>query len=121
MDDPEQQLGPAVAVCTSCHRLYPDDQRCACIVERAETMARESWDAARLETPRWRRPRAWDALPYPRRQDLTLSALTVVELLEASGWRLVSTRRDGAHTRTEDLTTPPTGLFRVPNVVRLAP
>lgn len=141
MDDryPEE-LEHLLAVCTSCRQLHPDGYTCACLVERAAVVAELLHDLRRAGLPRWRRPRSWDALPERVRQDFTLAALTLVDALEGSGWRLVTDRALSRHvlpeapavfddaTRTTavvspfaadpDAVTPPSGEFRVPNVVR---
>lgn len=54
-----------------------------------------------------------------------MAGLTLVDALEGSGWRLVTDRARGRHVLDElqpepgpDAVTPPSGEFRVPNVVR---
>ncbi len=107
-----------MAVCASCSALHSDDQRCACIVVRAQAVAENVHERRRAQLPGWRRPRSWGALPERVRQNLTVAALDVVDLLEGDGWRLVATRGEGRHVALEDMRTPPTGAFRVRDVVR---
>jgi len=115
---PDAPPAGLVAVCASCSALHPDEQRCACIVARAQAVAENVHERRRAERPAWRRPRSWEALPEAVRADLTVAALDVVDLLEGSGWRLVATRGEGRHVALEDMRTPPSGSFRVRDVVQ---
>jgi hypothetical protein len=131
-----EDLAALLAMCTSCRRLHPEGYACACLVTRARTLAEVLHDLRRVALPRWRRPRSWTALPEPVRQDRTMDGLTLVDALEGSGWRLVWIAAEGTHVLPEDYVsaahevpadrfepdpdavTPPSGEFRVPNVVR---
>jgi len=134
------ELDHLLAMCASCSRLHPDGYRCSCLAERASALAEMVHEWRRLLAPGWRRPRTWDALPELVRATRTRDALDLVDLVEACGWRLVSTYREPRHALPEpepapdtasrtaamvgrfvpdpDATTPPSGEFRVPNVIR---
>jgi hypothetical protein len=86
-----------VLICPSCRGLFPDGFRCRCIVARAATLAAELHEHRRGQVPRWRRPRAWAALPEAVRQRATEYALDLVDLVEVAGWRMVDTRAPGRH------------------------
>lgn len=94
--------GALVAVCPSCWRLHPDRFRCACVIARSESVARLCHEVVRIQTPAWRRPRSWEALPERVRQDRTMAALEVVEALERTGWRLVGMSVASRHAADED-------------------
>jgi len=140
-------LSHLLAICLSCQRLHPDGYACSCLIARAQVVAETLHDLRRAAVPRWRRPRPWAALPELVRQEFTLAGLALVDALEGAGWRLVTDRAQGTHAvrpaaggdvqavadafdvplelvqpaRFEpdpDAVTPPSGGFRVPNVIR---
>lgn len=95
--DPPTDPVPLVQICTSCYTVQLDDQHCVCLIERAQTVAREQHELRRIDTPAWRRPRPWDALSTRARQDATANALCLVAALDSAGWRLVTTTTPGRH------------------------
>lgn len=112
-----QDMAAQVAACASCRRLHPDGQRCACLLDRAFVLAEILHEVTRASTPRWRAPRAWDDLSERARQDRVLVVRDVIEVVEDAGWRMVTTYGDGAHLAADEAKTPPTGIYRLPDVV----
>jgi hypothetical protein len=71
-----------------------------------------------MRTPGWRRPRRWSVLTMTAQQHLVGQALDVVESLEGSGWRMVSTQLPYAAHELEPATPDPATTGPTPVVPR---